>query len=246
MSILQDFISRTVSRPLELPSSIYVVNIMLQQKDAAQFNILAQLGEYVGRLLRSLLWWLPGPSTSKLLLQIDFSPWSRKNSFNGISDAVQYIYGTERSLIGAASFRNVVSVLHKASLYRFASNSFAYGVPKAVYDNEIRQVHTMILPPPYHTSPGAKDPTGDKNRVDLSHFIGRLPCKAVPIIERTDPAVLISKMFPVSMTAPGARYVAACFWSWLCVIDGKLCPLSCWLFYISSRTGVVAAKLSQT
>ena len=147
---------------------------------------------------------------------------------------------------GAASFRNVVSVLQKASLYMFASNSFVYGVPKAVYDNEIRQVHTMVLPPPCPTSLDAKDPTGDRNRLDLSGFLGGLPRKAVPIIERTDPAVLISKMFPASMTAPGARYVAACFWSWLCVIDGKLCPLSCWLFHISSRTAGAVANLRQT
>ena len=219
------------------------VNTMLQQKDAAQIHILAQPGEYVARLLRSLLWWFPAPSTSKPLLQVDFSPWSWTNSSDGLSDAVHYMYGTERSMIGPACFRTVVSVLQKASLYMFASNSFAYGVQKAIYDNEIRQVHIMIVPPPYYTSPGAKDPTGDPNRVDLSDFLGRLPCKAVPIIERTDPAVLISKMFPASMTAPGARYVAACFWSWLCVIDGKLCPLSCWLFHVSSCTVGAVANL---
>ena len=149
-------------------------------------------------------------------------------------------------MIGAASFRNVASMLQKASPYMFASNLFVHGVPKAIYDNEIRQVHTMILPPPYHTFLSEKDPTGDANRVDLSGFLGRIPCKAVPIIERTDSAVLISRMFPVSVTAPGARYVAACFWSWLCVIDGKLCPLSCWLFHILSRTVVAAANLRQT
>ena len=246
MSIFQDFISRIVSRPKGLPSNMSFVNTMLQQKDAAQFHILAQPAEYVARLLRSLLWWLPAPSTSKHLLQIDFSSWSWPNSSDGISYAVHYMYGTEQSMIGAASFRNVASMLQKASLYMFASNSFVYGVPKAVYDSEIRQVHTIILPPPYHTCLGANNPTGDTNRVDLSGFLGRLPSKAVPIIERTDPAILISKMFPASMTAPGARYVAACFWSWLCVIDGKLCPLSCWLFRISSPIGLAVANLRQT
>ena len=245
MSILQDFISRIVSRPLELPSNTYFVKTMLQQNDAAQFQILAQPREYVVRLLRSLLWWLPGPSTSRPLLQMDLSPWPWKKSSNGISDAVHYMYGTERSILGAASYRNVVSVLPKACLYMFGSNSFAYGVPKAVYDSEIHQVHTMILPPPYQTSLGARDLTGDTKRVNLSGFLGRLPCKAVPIIERTDPELLISKMFPASMTAPGARYVAACFWSWLCVIDGKHCPLPCWLFQILSRTVLAVANLRQ-
>ena len=149
-------------------------------------------------------------------------------------------------MTAAASFRDMVLVLQKAGLYLFVPKSFGYGVPKAVYDNEICQVHTMILPPPYHTSLGAKAPTGDTSRVDLSAFLAMVPCKAVPIIERTDPAVLISKMFPVSMTAPGGQYVAACFWSWLCVIDGKLILLSCWLSHIVTRTVVAIADLRQT
>ena len=246
MSILQLFISRIVNRPKELPSNKSFVDTMLQHKDAAHFHILAQSGEYVARLLRSLLWWLPAPSTSRRLLQIDFSPWSWTNSSDAISDAVHYMYGTEFSITGPASFRLVVLVLQKAGLYMFASNSFGYGVPKAIYDNELRQAHTMILPRPYHTFLGAQDSTGDTDRVDLSGFLARLPCKAVSIIERTDPAVLISKMFPVSMTAPGARYVAACFWSWLCVIDGKQFLLSCWLFHILTRTVVATANLRQT
>lgn len=153
------------------------------------------------------------------------------------------MYGTGRSMTGAVSFRNVVSVLQKVCPYKFASNSFGYGVPKAVYDNEIHQVHTMILPLAYPTSLGAKDPTGDIDRIDLTDFLAMLPDKAVPIIEKTDPSVLIRKMFPVSMTAPGARYVAACFWSWLCVIDGKLFLLRFWLFRVLNRTLVAIAKL---
>ena len=225
---------------------MYFINTMLRQKDASQCHSLAQTGEYVARLLRSLLWWLPGPSTSRLLLQIDSSPWPCMNPSDEISDAIHYIYGTERSMLRAPNFRTIVSVLRKAGLYVFASKSFAYGVPKAIYESNIRRIHTMILPPPCLTSLGAKDQTRDTNRVDLSSFLDRLPCKAVPIIERTDPESLISKMFPASMTAPGARYVATYFWSWLCVLDGKLCPLSCWLFYMSSGTRVALADLRQT
>ena len=227
MSILQDFISTMVSRLLELSSNMHFVNSMLGQKDVTQFHCLAQPGEFVARLLRSLLWWLPGPSTLRPLPRIDFSPWPWMKSSDGISAAVHYIYGTEWSIVGVASLRMVVSVLQKASLYMFASKALAYGVPKAVYDSEIRQIHTMTLPPPYRTSPSAQDHPRDTYRVDLSGFLDRLPCKAVPIIERTDPVVLISEMFPAPITTPGARYVAACFWSWLCVLDGKLCPLSC-------------------
>ena len=149
-------------------------------------------------------------------------------------------------MTGAASFRDMVLVLPKAGLYLFAPNSFGYGVPNAVYDDEIRQVHTMILPSPYHTFVSAKAPIGDISSVDLSAFLAMVPCKAVPIIERTNPAVLISKLFPVSMTAPGGRYVAACFWSWLCVIDGKLVLLSCWLSHIVTRAVVAIADLRQT
>ena len=246
MSILQVFISTMVSLLLELSTNMYSVNNMLTQKVLAQFHCLAQPGEYIAQLLRSLLWWLPGPGSLRPLLHIDFSPWPWMNPSNGISDAIHYLYGTEQSMIGAPSFRTVVSVLRKASLNVFASKSFAYGVPKAVYESEIRQIHTMILPPPGLTSLGAKDHTRDTTRVNLSSFIGRLPCKAVLIIERTDPELLISKMFPASMTAPAARYVATCFWSWLCVLDGKLCPVSCWLFHMSSRTRVALANLRQT
>ena len=246
MSILQIFTSRLVSRSKDLPSDMCFVNTMLQQKGAAPSHILGLPGKYVARLLRSLLWLLPAPSTSKRLLQIKFSPWSWASSSDVISDAVHYVYGTERSMTGAASCRDVVSVLQKAGLYLFVQNSFGYGVPKAVYDKEIRQVHTMIIPPPYHTCLGAIDPTEDTSRVDLSAFLVRLPCKAVPIVERTDPAVLISKMFPVSMTAPAGRYVAACFWSWLCVIDGKLFLLPCWLSHLATCTVVAIVDLRQT
>ena len=199
------------SRLLDLSSNIYFVSNTIRQKNVAQCHCLARPGECVARLFRSLLWWLPGTSTLGSLLQIAFSPWLWMNSFDGISDAVHYIYGTEQSMIGVETFRNVVSMLRKASLHMFASKSLASGVLKAVYDSEIRQIHTMILPPPCLTSPCAKNPTRDTNRVDLSSFIDRLPCKAVPIIERTDPELLISKLFPASMTAPGARYVATCF-----------------------------------
>ena len=178
---------------------------MLQQKDAAQSHILALPGEYVARWLRSLLWLLPAPNSAKRLLNIYFSSWSWADSSDAISDAVHYVYGTERSMTGAASFRDMALVLQKAGLYLFAPESFAFGVPKAVYDNDIRQVHIMILPPPYHTSLGAEAYTEDTSRVDLSAFLAMVPCKAVPIIERTDPVVLISNMFPVSMTAPGSR-----------------------------------------
>ena len=246
MSILQDTFSRPVSRPPELSSNMYFANTMLRQEDASQCHSRAQIGEHVARLLRSLLWWLPGPSTLRHVLQIDLSPWPCMDPSDGISDAVHYIYGTERSMIGVPNFRTVVSVLRKASLYVSASKSFACGVPKAVYESDICRIHIMTLPPPCLTSLGAKDQTRHTNRVDLSSFLSRLPWKVVPIIERTDPDLLISKMFPASMTAPGARYVATCFWSWLCVLDGKLCPLSCWLFHRSSGTRIALANFRQT
>ena len=241
MSILQVTFSRPVSQPLKLSSNIYLVNTMLRQEDASQCHSLAQTGEYVARLLRSLLWWLTGPSTLRPLLQIEYSPWPCMDPSDGISDAVHYIYGTERST-GVPNFQTFVSVLRKASLYVSASKSFACGVPKAVYESDTCRIHTIILPPPCLTFLGAKDQTRHTNRVDLSSFLGRLPCKVVSIIERTDPELLISKMFPASLTAPGARYVATCFWSWLCVLDGKLCPLS----YLSSSTRIALANLTQT
>ena len=64
--------------------------------------------------------------------------------------------------------------------------------------------------------------------IDLSGFLAGLPLVTVPTIKKTNPEGLIERMFPCWANSYGARHVAACFWSWLCVLDGKLhcdtCP----------------------
>lgn len=57
--------------------------------------------------------------------------------------------------------------------------------------------------------------------IDLTSFLVGLPGVAAPTVRKTNPEDLIERMFPSWATSCGARHVAACFWSWLCVLDGK-------------------------
>ena len=63
-------------------------------------------------------------------------------------------------------------------------------------------------------------PSGSRG-IDLSNFLINLPTLATPIIRRANPEALIDRMLPVSIFPTGARHIAACFWAWLCVLDGR-------------------------
>ena len=93
-------------------------------------------------------------------------------------------------------------------------------IRRAIHDPVLSRRSTMVIPRPYQGSPLAA-------HVDLSPFVDRLPLYAAPIIKISSPEDLVGRMFPALLTPPGARYVAACFWSWLCVLDGMPCaPLA--------------------
>ena len=46
------------------------------------------------------------------------------------------------------------------------------------------------------------------------------------VILRADSEDLVRRLLPGAIIPPGARYIATCFWSFLCVIDGE-CDLRC-------------------
>ncbi|KAG9230052.1 isoprenoid synthase domain-containing protein [Amylocarpus encephaloides] len=46
-----------------------------------------------------------------------------------------------------------------------------------------------------------------------------MPARAYPIIRKADPEDLARRMLPASGIPSGARFVAACFWAFLCIID---------------------------
>ena len=212
---------------------------MHKQESIIQFDSLAQFEEHIVRFLRGLLSCFTFSNTTKPLLHIDLFSWYRTEKPSVVSAAVRYIYGAERST-GAVYVRSLVSVAQNLSLSLFAPNAYSYGVPKPVYDKELCKLHTIVLPPSYQMFFTAESSIRESAEIDLSQFLIRLPRKAKTIIERTDPEGLISKMFPFPVTKPGARYVAACFWSWLCVLDGK--PYSCshWLDSFSCDCGVAS------
>lgn len=61
-----------------------------------------------------------------------------------------------------------------------------------------------------------------RSTIDLSAFLDDLPSTVEPIIKKTSPETLVERMFPALTSHHGARYLAACFWCWLCILDGKL------------------------
>ncbi|SLM39178.1 Terpenoid synthase [Lasallia pustulata] len=77
----------------------------------------------------------------------------------------------------------------------------------------------MVLPPTFIQFSGNRTIGQTPGNIDLTDFLLNLPPNAGPIIERADPIALVNRMLPASIIHSGARFVAACFWSWLCVVD---------------------------
>lgn len=57
---------------------------------------------------------------------------------------------------------------------------------------------------------------------DFMDFAHKMPMSAQSIIEAADPVSLANGMLPPTLAPLKARHLAACFWAWLCVIDGEL------------------------
>ena len=69
--------------------------------------------------------------------------------------------------------------------------------------------------------------------IDLTDFLAGLPEVATPTVKKTNPEDLVERMFPSWAIPCGARHVAACFWSWLCVLDGKPHCGACQILLVS-------------
>ena len=79
----------------------------------------------------------------------------------------------------------------------------------------------MNVPLPLSKGSLAGDIRSVTSSIDLTGFLAGLPEVATPTVKKTNPEDLVERMFPSWAIPCGARHVAACFWSWLCVLDGK-------------------------
>ena len=93
---------------------------------------------------------------------------------------------------------------------------------QTVRSERLRLDYAIILPLPLSSASLVGDIRPVASTIDLSGFLAGLPGVAAPTIKKTNPEDLIERMFPPWATSYAARHVAACFWSWLCVLDGKL------------------------
>ena len=80
--------------------------------------------------------------------------------------------------------------------------------------------YTILLPHPYKSGI-PKNAILQSPILDIWSFTINLPPTAMAIINRANPRDLIDRMLPASVFPAGTRYIASCFWSWLCVIDGE-------------------------
>jgi hypothetical protein len=84
------------------------------------------------------------------------------------------------------------------------------------------------------------------SQVNVSESYLLIPA-AFPIIQKANPEDLAGRMLPAGLMPSGARFVAACFWSFLCIIDGKATvklPLSSLIFNLQTSQKMVNARIA--
>ncbi|CAD6572154.1 MAG: hypothetical protein ASARMPREDX12_004970 [Alectoria sarmentosa] len=112
-----------------------------------------------------------------------------------------------------------VQEIYKPSLYASPSPHCGQLTRMSVCSEVLGQKYGLTLPVPLDSAPV----TGDsRSTIDLSAFLDDLPSLVEPIIKKTSPETLVERMFPALTSHPGARYLAACFWCWLCILDVDL------------------------
>lgn len=111
--------------------------------------------------------------------------------------------------------------------------SYGRSIAQVARSQRLRQGYTLILGLPLSSASQVGDVRCPAFAIDLSNFLAALPAVAAPTVKKTNPEDLIERMFPFWATSSGARHVAACFWSWLCVLDGKLHCDTCQKHFIS-------------
>ena len=55
----------------------------------------------------------------------------------------------------------------------------------------------------------------------IDAFVRRLPPPAEDVVRKVQPSALVNQMLPTGLVKEGARYVAACFWAFICVLDSE-------------------------
>lgn len=90
---------------------------------------------------------------------------------------------------------------------------------QAVRSGRVRQEYTLNVPLPLSKASLTGDIRSVTAPIDLTSFLAGLPEVATPTVKKTNPEDLVERMFPSWAIPYGARHVAACFWSWLCVLD---------------------------
>ncbi|KAM0796521.1 hypothetical protein BDR22DRAFT_522200 [Usnea florida] len=90
---------------------------------------------------------------------------------------------------------------------------------QAVRSSRLRRKYTLNVPLPLSKASLDGDIRSLTSSIDLTNFLAGLPEVATPTVKKTNPEDLVERMFPSWVIPCGARHVAACFWSWLCVLD---------------------------
>lgn len=109
-----------------------------------------------------------------------------------------------------------IQQIYKPSLYASLSPHCGRTIRKSVRFKVLSQEYDLTLPTPLIGAPVAGD---IRSTIDLSAFLDDLPSTVEPIIKKTSPETLVERMFPALTSHHGARYLAACFWCWLCILD---------------------------
>lgn len=98
-------------------------------------------------------------------------------------------------------------------------------VHKAFRNVLLEQNFDLLLPAPVDPSEGDAFRRGGvdfTNGITIESFVRDLPSNAQQIVEAANPVGLAERMLPVGLLSRGAGVIAACFWAWLCIIDGNI------------------------
>ena len=94
-----------------------------------------------------------------------------------------------------------------------------------ILPNTILNASFRVVTPPA-VAPTRFDPTpGTSNVVGIPLFMQMVHKDAASVANRVKPATLVNKMLPVGWIGDGARYVAACLWLWICLLDREFMNL---------------------
>jgi hypothetical protein len=98
-------------------------------------------------------------------------------------------------------------------------------VTKRFQNSTLGKAYELVLPHNGFPSAFASDALEEQIvRKKFQSFVLQLPMFVQDIVRSADPRGLVNRMLPSGLVPPGARYIATCFWAWLCIIDGEFVP----------------------